>query len=310
MGSRHLQALAKLEEPAHITVIDPSQVSLETCRVRMCEIAGWDRHTVVFQQKIEILSPVNFAVVATSANVRRQVVEEFLSVAEVKNLLLEKVLFQRASDCAEVGTMLQNHGVKAWVNAPRRMWPFYRRLKKELENDRIISFKQGGSGWGLACNAYHFLDLFSFLAGRRVEILSADLIDRQVLESKRSGFKELSGTLVGGLDGGCFFSISDTFGAQVPASVLIETEKRVIRIDETARTVAVIAGSPLPVDLIPEPKYQSELTHLFVQDVLTGGPGALALYEDASDSHQQMLKCYASIFSQGADRETALCPIT
>ncbi len=310
LGSRHLQALVKLEEPVCITVIDPSGEALALCKTRAGEIAGWNRHELVYQNKIENLPDVDFAVVATSAKVRRAVVEELFSAAEVKNMLLEKVLFQCADDCVQTGELLRQRQVKTWVNAPRRMWPFYQQLRRELAGEHIVGFRQTGSRWGLACNAYHLMDLFSFLAGSRVAYLSPDLIDQQVRESKRTGFKELSGTLVGRLENGCFFSISDCYNREISESIYIETDRRFIHIRESDQTVLVFTGSQLPDGLVPSPRYQSDLTHQVFLDIMKSGTCDLATYEEASCCHQKMLRCFASIFSQDADRGAWLCPIT
>lgn len=310
LGSRHLQALAKLEEPTHIAVVDPSPSSLEVCRGRVREVAGWDRHSYEFLQELTGLEPLDLAIVATSANVRRPVVEKLLSANMAPNLLLEKVLFQRAIDCTEVGELLRSKGVGAWVNAPRRMWPFYRGLKQVLQGDKPASFRQTGSGWDMACNAYHFLDLFAFLSGSGIERLSPEFLDRQARESKRTGFKELSGTLVGCLEGGGFFSISDFAGRGIPLSVTIETTARVIRVDEIKKTTTVLSGPALDDGLVPEPKYQSELTHRFARAVLAGEPVELTGYEEASAIHRSMLRCFADVFAPDDDKETTRCPIT
>ncbi len=310
LGSRHLQALAKLEEPAYITVVDPSAGALETCQNRVREVPGWERHAYEFLPEMAKHASLDFAVVATAASVRRQVLETLLATTTVQNVLLEKVLFQRASDCVEVGRLLNQKGVKCWVNAARRMWPFYRGLKQAIQGETVIHFRQTGGGWGLACNAYHFLDLFSFLSGSGIRQLSSDFLDRQTMESKRKGFKELSGTLVGSLENGCFLSISDYRRLQIPSALLIETDRRTIRIVEAAKTVEVLAGPALEGSLVLQPKHQSELTQFFVHSVLSGEFGSLTDYGEASLIHRGMLQCFADIFAPDEDKETALCPVT
>ncbi len=310
LGSRHLQALARLPESTHITVVDPLKESLETCKLRVAEIAGWDRHSYEFLHDTEGLRDHDLAIVATSADVRREVTEALLSTTSVPALLLEKVLFQRAIDCSEVAALLRSKGVRAWVNAPRRMWPFYQWLRRALQGERILSLRQVGSGWGLACNAFHFLDLFTFLSGSGIGRISPDFLDRKPLEAKRCGFKELTGTLVGSLEDGGFFSISDCHGHPAPGALLIETERRSLRIAETAKTMTVLSGPGWTEQPDPEPMRQSDLTHLFVESVFSGDPVQLTEYEEASLVHTKMLCCFASVFASDGAREMALCPIT
>jgi hypothetical protein len=310
LGRRHLQALVKLPDSACLTVIDPAPAALAACRAAVREVAGCERHAYDYRLEIGALPPVDFAVVATTADVRRATVERLLAATAVKNLLLEKVLFQRASDCTAIGALLQDRGVKAWVNAARRTWPFYRKLKHELQNDRVLHLRMEGSGWGLACNAYHFLDLFVYLGGGGLARLSPDGLDHRVIESKRAGYKELSGILAGTLDNGALISIRDAAGEKLPLAVLVETDRRMLRIDEKAKTLALLAGEPLGESLVPEPMLQSNSTHRLIQEILTSGSCDLPAYEEAASLHRQMLKCFAVVFSPGTDSETALCPIT
>jgi len=123
----------------------------------------------------------------------------------VQFLLLEKVLFQAGRDCVEVGRLLKEQTVRAWINAPRRMWSGYLGLREFLVRERILSFIFSDTEWGLACNSYHLLDLFAWLTDEKIDEISPVLLDSQLLPSKRSGFTELTGTLIGKFSNGCFF---------------------------------------------------------------------------------------------------------
>lgn len=312
LGSRHLQALTKLQAPAHITVIDPSRDSLDICKTRVHEIEGWDRHTFVYQQNIEGLPGVDFAVVATSANVRRQVVEKLLETAEVRALLLEKVLFQSSKDCIEVGRLLEEKDVRAWVNAPRRMWPCYRALKSFLEQDRILSFVLSGAGWGLACNSYHMLDLFAWFTKGRIEHISSELIETPPIASKRPGYFELKGTFGGQFSSGSIFVLSDYSGMEKDLEVLIETQTRRIHISEKHGKIRLISGDALPPEIEAlkiTPEYQSNLTNLVAEALLAGESCGLTPYAEASELHQKMLDAFAKKFLQ-IKEGGRVCPIT
>ena len=309
LGSRHLQSLVKLNNSVHLIVVDPSQAALKTSEERAREIDGWDRHTFSYQKSLKNLPPLDFAVIATSANIRRKVVEELLSIGTVKKILLEKVLFQSAKDCIDMGVLFKKKDIDVWTNAPRRMWPFYNQLKQELKNERILSLKQGGSNWGLACNSYHFLDLFSFLTDDANISLSSDLLNRKPIESKRAGFKEATGTLCGKFSNGTVFSISDYQDKALASNLIIETNKRIFMIDELHHSIISISGQPLPHELIFEVKYQSDLTHLVAKDIFSSGSCKLTPYEEASLLHQEMLNTFAVCFPQSKEGDL-ICPIT
>jgi predicted dehydrogenase len=312
LGSRHLQALINLQDPSSIMVIDPSLDSLNLAEQRAKEISAYERHQLTYRQEIKDLPEIDFAVVASSANVRRQIVEDLLSKTNVKNLLLEKVLFQNAQDCIEVGKLLADRNVKTWVNAPRPMWSCYKALKQTIGGEPIQKIMSGGSGWGLACNAYHMLDLVAWLTDSQIMNLSSEFIDKPPIASKRNGFYELTGTLIGSFESGTIFTLSDSGGPPKNTYILIETEDRLIHISEATQKLTLVSGTPLPSDLEEikfAPEFQSTLTNRVVEDVLQRGDCELASYSQASEIHQKMLNEFAKCFPQTQEGGLS-CPIT
>ncbi len=312
LGSRHLQALINLQAPSNIIVIDPSLDSLNLTEQRAKEISGYERHQLTYRPEIKDLPEIDFAVVATSANVRRKIVEDLLSITNVKNLLLEKVLFQSAQDCIEVGKLLADRNVKTWVNSPRSMWSCYKALKQSIGGEPIQKFISGGSGWGLACNTYHMLDLFTWLTDSKIMNLSSEFIDKQPIPSKRNGFYELTGTLIGSFENGTVFTLSDPVGPAKDTYFLIETGDRLIHISEATQKLTLVSGSPLPSDFEDikfAPEFQSALTNRVVEDVLQRGDCELASYSQASEIHQKMLNEFAKCFSKTQEGVLS-CPIT
>jgi len=312
LGSRHLQALVKLQTQVNIFVIDPSLDSLNLTEQRAKEISGYERHQLTYRQEIKDLPEIDFAIVASSANVRRQIVEDLLSITNVTNLLLEKVLFQNAQDCIEVGKLLADRNVNTWVNAPRPMWSCYRALKQSIGGEPIQKFVIGGSGWGLGCNAYHMLDLITWLTDSQIINLSSEFIDKPPIASKRNGFYELTGTLIGSLESGTLLTLSDPGGPPKNTYISIETEDRLIHISEATQKLTLVSGAPLPSDLEKikfAPEFQSDLTNRVVEAVLQRGDCELASYSQASEIHQKMLNEFAKCFPQKQEGEL-LCPIT
>lgn len=312
LGSRHLQALIKLQDPTSIIVVDPSLDSLNLTEERAKEVSGYERHQLSYRQDTKGLPEIACAVVASSANVRRQIVEELLSVTNVHNLLLEKVLFQSAQDCIKIGELLKERKVNTWVNAPRPMWICYQALKQALGAEPIQRFISGGSGWGLACNAYHMLDLFAWLTGSKIEKLSTEYIDKHPVPSKRNNFYELTGTLNGCFENGTVFSLSDLIGPPKDSYFLLETKDHLIHINEVTQKLTLVSGKPLPSEFTEikfAPEFQSTLTNRVVEDILQRGDCELATYDQASEIHQKMLNAFAKHFPQSQKGES-LCPIT
>ena len=93
LGSRHLQGLLRLTIKQKIFVLEPSEVSLELSKTRANEIPN--EHEIIFSKDWDILPQnLDLVIIATGANVRAMLIEKLLPKYKVKNLVLEKILFQ------------------------------------------------------------------------------------------------------------------------------------------------------------------------------------------------------------------------
>lgn len=149
LGSRHLQGLALIDIPVNIQVLDTSLTSLEVAKERYNQMALNDSiKSISFLQSIDDLpTKLDLVIIATNANVRCFIIKELLAKRTVSDFVLEKVVFQNVSDFEDVTKLFADKGIKAWVNCPRRMFPFYKELKSKLSNDGPISISvQGGIG--------------------------------------------------------------------------------------------------------------------------------------------------------------------
>ncbi|MCV3262395.1 hypothetical protein OGZ01_01395 [Vibrio harveyi] len=131
---------------------------------------------------------------ATNAAVRLGIVKQLVEKLTVQYLVLEKVLFQSVAQLVEAEKLLANAGVKTWVNCPRRLFPAYQALKQQYQGAQSVVLEVTGSNWGLGCNAIHFIDLWNYLAGFSSYKLDFQA-DVSVIDSKRSGYKEIIGGL-------------------------------------------------------------------------------------------------------------------
>ena len=136
LGSRHLQGLTKIRQEIQITVVDPNPTALETAKKRYHEILKnpFIQSVAYVDSLEEFDEPVELAIIATKADVRRNVTEELVSNSKVKYLILEKVVFQSVADFKAVMSLLKENSIKAWVNCSRRMFLIFRELKKRTVN--------------------------------------------------------------------------------------------------------------------------------------------------------------------------------
>lgn len=289
IGSRHLQALARLDRPASITVVEPSPDAQRTARARFDEVPAPAR------PPLEVVAAMpqgdfDVAIVATGADVRRPVVEALLAHAGVGALLLEKVLFQRLEDYDAVGELLERRQVPAWVNCAQRMWPLFAEAKRRYPGSGPVELLVEGARWGLGCNAIHNLDFLPYLTGQAAMQLESRL-DPGTVPAKRTGYVEFTGTLVA----------RDLAGNRV-----VQTSSRAGDTPFSMRVRTRDAETMLDAGAVPR---QSELTHLVVQSLVDAQCCELPRYAESAAVHRAMLKVFLSHLGSGEGARD-VCPIT
>ncbi len=292
LGSRHLQALKALNEPLAITVVDPNQQSLQVAAERYQAVAGGNGgHTVAYLNTIpQFSSPVDLAIVASSANARRGIIENLLATNQVRNMVLEKLLFPKAEDYQAVSELFARSGANAWVNCSMRTMPFYRRVSEEL-GGRPVYYQVSGSQYGLVTNAIHYLDHIVSITGCPDFTLETALLDQTTIASKRPGFIELNGTLNAFFaDGsqGTFICYAD---GDAPVQVEISSRDARYIVKETQRRAWVARARDgwqwQEIDaIIP---YQSEMTATVAEQILAGAGCPLVSFSESVKTHLQLL---------------------
>lgn len=313
LGSRHLQALSKIALPVEIEVLDPFPASLTVARSRFDEMLPNPLvQGVRYLSDAEGVSThIDFAIVATNADVRADVVRALLGRGEIRHMLLEKVLFQKLADHADIRALFELHGVKAWVNHPRRMFPVYQEVRAWLAGAREVSYQLNGGGWGLACNGLHFIDHLAFLTGEQNLVLSGAGLHDTTIPSKRQGFIEFSGALHGRL-GPHPFALH-CHAEPAPVLLTVSSEQASLVVDEAKGSVRFATkegGWTWTERLEKIVRFQSELSHLVAQDVLGTGRCALPTYAEAVRLHVPFLRCLLDKLAQVDGRQYDACPIT
>ncbi len=286
LGSRHLQALANVKHPISIQVIDSSLDSLKIAEVRFKEVSAKFTGEISFHTDISALEKnIEIAIVATNSKVRRGVVERLIANSKVEKLILEKFLFVKESDYAAVETLMRDNNIKVWVNCARRMIPFYQNLQKELSG--TVHFMASGNAWGLSCNGIHLLDLFAFFTKSTNIVLSNDLIDKTIIESKREGYIEFTGTITGHTAKHSFHITSFPDDSS-PLHITISTPNARYCIQEGATAKVWISrldnkwAWEEQVFNIP---FQSQMTNLVIDKLIENGSCDLPTYKESAALH-------------------------
>lgn len=312
LGSRHLQALLKTNLPLEIEVVDPYIASLEMAKGRAAEMPENSNIKSIkyFLSIDDISNCVDLCVVATTALVRFAIIKKLAINTHVKNLILEKVLFQRIEDYYAANEILKNHQINCWVNCPRRSFSVYQEIKSHISPNEKITFTLTGGDWGLASNAIHFIDLLSFL-NENAEFVFEKSGITDVEEGKRGGYLEFFGTLLGRQSNGSDILLHSRKSSNAKLDIKIFSEKYRWNVDEARGELITSSADNQWQDIASmfRVPYQSELTNIVCEDILTKGKSDLPDFSTSMLLHLAMLKTFQEIFTEKSNISD-LCPIT
>lgn len=310
LGSRHLQGLARLELPCEVFVVDPSVDSLVLARRRFEEMPANPavRGVHFASSAAELPSELDYAIVATTADVRLKAMRSLLDGRTVRAMLLEKVLFQRAADFEAAAALLHGSGTRAWVNCPRRIFPIYADVKQFLAGQPLLGFQAAGGGWGLGCNSIHFLDLLGFLTGQRPDDISASGLDEALIPSKRRNFMEFTGSLRGRF-GATRFELASFAQSSARLIVTIRGESRSCVIDETAGKAFLLDDRTWETQSFTVPLLSEQATSV-AAGLLSEGRCALSTFDESASHHLPLLAALGAHAAARTELPAGICPIT
>ena len=314
LGSRHLQGLARLGLQSEIHVVDPSPDSLKLAAQRFGEMpANASVGAVRYHARIDALPrELEYAIIATSSDVRLAVLEGLLAHSSVRYLMLEKVLFQRVADYARAGEILANHQVRAWVNCPRRTFRIYIQAREFFPAGSLRYFQVRGGDWGLGCNCIHYFDTLGMLTGLVPAEISTEALDKELIPSKRRGFMEFTGTLRGRFGADAEFEITSIPQSSSRTLVTLRSERRACVIDEIAGCAFFLdeddGGAWRRTEFhVP---FVSEQGAIFASGILTDGTCPLPSFEDSVGYHLPIIKALGAHAARYHGGAPEFCPIT
>lgn len=312
LGSRHLQGIANSNIQLEIEVVEPYENSMKIAKERYYEALNDVEKKINFYKNIDELSlNLDLVIVATTADVRFNIVKELLNKKNVKFLILEKVLFQKINEYYLLEELLNKKNVKCWVNHPRRMFLFYKNLKKELLNSKQIYFNVEGGNWALGCNGLHFIDVFSYLSNNTNIHIDNSGLHNKIYESKRQKFIEFNGNLKGSIGEHIFsiFSHVDT----MPIIMTILADNLHIVIDEENGYIRYAKKDTNWDWKVKQEKivyFQSELTSLLMEDILIKNSCDLPTYKEAMKLHIKFINSLLEHMNKIKNENCSVCPIT
>lgn len=315
LGSRHLQGLSKLTCACEIDVVDPSAAALATARSRLAELppSAGVREVRYHESLSALPTTLDLVIIATAADIRLAVLLAVLAHSSVRLMLLEKVLFQRPKDYDRAQTALRDHGVKAWVNCPRREYPVYRELSEHFRAHPPVYAQVYGGDWGLGCNGVHFLDLFAMYFGAADVTLDTSALDTNLSISRREGFREFTGTLRGHYLSGGRIELTSVAASTMRLLITIRSENATCIIDEAAGHV-FLSDDGVPA-LWTQREFRapflSELIPKVVARLLEFETSHLPTFAESTEYHVPFVRTLADYaISRDSTLPVGLCPIT
>ena len=315
IGSRHLQALCNLKNPTRIDLVDPSNKSLQTALDRYEEVISPSKQGIELfcHNSLDNLpDTLDLVIVATNSNVREQVIRNVTQKRPVKNLILEKVLFQRSAQYIEVDNFLKKSSIPTWINCWMRTADLFKQIKSALNLSDPIQMKIEGSQWGMGTNSLHFMDLFSYFSEcNDFKFVEVHLEDK-VLDAKREGFKEFIGHLKGrntredSLELICRDEEDGPVTIEIQNGLeeylLVTNFTDHIDFKSSNELSSRIGRTSLP--------YQSEMTHIWANDIITKGYCGLPTYSNSMILHLELVRVLTEHLEKITGKKIDACPIT
>jgi hypothetical protein len=312
LGSRHLQSLAGFGRARRIFIVDPSEESLQRAKERYDAVRLEDsppQELIALKDISGLPQDIEFIVLANSANTRLDAITRIAAQSQVKNWLLEKILFQRLADYEKARAIFGANVGRVWVNCAQRYWAFFREIKQRFPASPDAELLVVGGEWGLGSNSIHNADIASYLWGGDLSH-SAEL-DAGTLPSKRPGFFEFTGLMETRSGGGTVRQRSYR-GSDAPFGfIFTHPHGRMIwdvakgKLIE-ASDVTQWAWQTRPMEAV----YQSQLTAIIASEIQDSGTCDLPLYDEAARVHIGVIE---TLF-EGARRVGIalgdVCPIT
>jgi hypothetical protein len=314
IGSRHLQALCQLKNPTRIDLVDPSEESLQKAQGRYEEVIPFNKQGIELwchKSLDDLPETLDLVIVATNSIVREKVIRDVVEKRSVKNLILEKVLFQRAEQYIAVKKILEESSIPTWVSCWMRTTSLCKQIKSALNLNNAIHVKVEGSQWRMGTSSIHFMDLFSYFTEYNDFKFTDIQLSNEITESRHKGYKEFSGQMVGQNSRGDTLNLICRGPENELPTVEIVNSQNIYKIIGLAGKVGFESSNDLANRIVETSlPYQSQLTHLWVDDILSRGTCDLPTYAESMPLHQELIRVLSKHFKKITGKGGDACPIT
>jgi len=315
LGSRHLQAIAKLGGSLRIQVVEPSEANQRIGEARLAEVLP-ERHDIEVEwyENLDGLEQgSDLTIVSTTARGRAAILKALVEKGH-KRFLVEKIVCQSETEYESILKVFGEKDVKGWVDCTRRYFPFYELIIPLLEKERTVIFNATGGNHGLGCNAIHLLDLFWRITGSSRQLqLNGDYLSPRLLPNPRGeDLIEFSGTLVAITKAETFASISFHPENSAPVLIGITSDHYRVSVNESdhhallSRKESDWRWEEHPFETL----YSSNLTNRIARSILEEDACDLPTVEDSYWLHKELFRVFNSHIKRLTGGVGNVCPIT
>ena len=172
-----------------------------------------------------------------------------------------------------------------------------------------------GKNWGLACNSVHFVEYLDVITGGRKLTVKEINLDNKVIESKRLGYFELTGSVVIESESGVLLHLTcvheKALGDNKQINIKMIGKGRCLEaslLDEVLKCDYhdSLSGSNFQEYVIP---MQSIMTGSIVESIHHNNSCTLPTYEQSIKQHLVLFDCFQGIFKKQLKLNKS-CPIT
>jgi hypothetical protein len=314
LGSRHLQSLIKYHSKLMIYVVDSSLASLELSQSRAAEINNDYGTEVIYFESLAAVTETSFylTIVATGSGPRFMIFDQLIKSFNSEKFILEKFLFQEPNSYRLAADLINGQNSNVYVNCPLRTWPIFKAIKEEISdlNAPVTIHYSGGDWIGLGCNSIHYIDVLAFITESLLARVDASKIDSGILESKRPGYIEFTGTLLCEYRDGSRLEIESIRNSSIDSKIVIRCEDRVWIIDELSGNYQYQRNREvMKYDKFKLP-YQSDLTHKMLSQLVDYNTCELPDFLESSSYHLMFLHEMLNKYNEINNSKSNHLPIT
>lgn len=311
IGFRHFQALFNCNNEIDIYVIDINKSALDKAK-EYSDSIDTSKRVFFLEELDDVPEKIIVSIIATSSLPRRSIFEKLIEKHTVYNIIFEKFMFPSIDDYEYVEDLLKKNKINAYVDCPARIYEVYNEIKTECKKSNTFKAYVKGSNWGLACNSIHLVDQIAYMSDADTDkVICTGVLENTVYDSKRIGYKEFYGKIIGSIGDGISFSIEcDHFNN--PLTFECFSDNTYYCVNESERLFTkVLLNKPNDVKTVSiDIPYVSQITNINVDSIIEGETVFLPTFYESKPLHKALLSMFLKQIRDVDNSDTNLCPIT